>query len=486
MVRQENIVSIFPNFFSYIAKVSTLRHFDATFANTFGWDRFRQIILWLLEDISLRTGKPLVRLWYYPRSCYSNSVSFSADVDHRLAWELAKGVSRRPRVWAFLAEHLPYPIQRTLAIASSHRFFGKGLFRRPYMGTAGALVGRLCKNLGVNAPLSFFLASLNAVFQHDIPITVFVRPSAFQREESKMTYRFREAYRPTQLSNLEIALHFGATVGRTHQGEFIKDPCGIDVFREGILDQIICLKDDTGLASFGARLHHTFGFNQEMFSYLDAAPEVTYDSSVFGSVADLDTRRCPAGVSLPYFPVLHSDRNTSGELKSASFVELPTLAYETPDIPINSILENNSAIIVSEHPDKVRSPMTRAFVAYSDRYGARWWRVTLQQLATWWKTRSTLSASIDGGVLSVDSQRLINDNPVAACVVVYPGFTHLALPSRDDKSTRTMDQNGRLYIDLLVSRKAQNSATLPSRTTNEMNTLALSAMGNRSRATGDD
>jgi len=445
IVARPGHLQVFPDVFAYLARASTLREHDRAFAESFSWDAVRVMLQYLLELAAATLNKSLVRLWYYPSFRTTNAISFSVDVDHMLAWRIVAGLDRHARAKAMLSAALPYPVQKVLAIAASHRFFGRGLYSPRYMSRSGALIGRLLKALRVAAPFDMYLASLNRVHARGIPITAFCRPADFQREETLERYRFRTSYQPSDLRHIEVGLHFGATIGRTHQGEEIENPYDIDVFREGIPRQVESFARGTGKAAFGARMHHVFGFNQQMFAFLDQAASVVYDSSVFGSVEGTETRACPAGVSLPYFPVLLSDGNTTGMLVKSRFVEVPVAVYESAEMPVAIARRFSSSVVVSEHPDKIRSPIVEAFLRLERELKPGLWRASLRELADWWRARDGLRLECRDGRLRIDRRGTMA--PARACVVVTPDPGSVAADG-GWRVSETRHAGGRLYVDL--------------------------------------
>ena len=333
IIRDGNKIYILPNFFEHIARLTTLRTYDETYAETFSWDEFRQIFMCILEYIADYLNRPLARLWYYPSVDHKNSITYTTDIDHRLTWEILKGLKRWTAIRAALAGAVPFRILQLFALAAAHRYYGTGRFDRKYLGPGHVLLGRLLSRLRAALPLSFYFASILRPYSKSIPITAFVRPSRFQKEEDPDTYPFRQSYEPSELDGIETGLHFGATIGRTHhEGELIDNPYKENPFKDGIIKQLECLKENLKKNRFGSRLHHIFGFNQEMFYHLNRREEILYDSSIFGTVGDVSTCLNPAGVSLPYFPVLLADKNAAGNRARAEFVERPVAAYETPDL----------------------------------------------------------------------------------------------------------------------------------------------------------
>lgn len=440
---------VLADLFGYVAETSTLRVYHDAFAATFSWDVFRRMLLGVLEQLAASLGEPLVRLWYFPSHVHRNSFSYSVDVDHMLSWHIVRSLPHLTRLRAFAERWLPPLLVKVLAVGASHGFFGERLFSSEHMSRSQALLGRLFKILGLRLPVGCYLASLNRLYASGIPITAFMRPSRYQKEESLNGCRYRASYTPENLSFLETGLHFGATVGPVHAKHGVVkggNPYEEDVFREGIRSQIDCLRQDLGLSRFGSRLHHVFGFNQEMFHYLDQSRSILYDSSVFGTVGDRACRYSPVGGTLPYYPVLLADRNVAGPPGWSRCLEIPVTTYETDAIPFDLLREHSAAIVISEHPDRVRSPIAgRALAEYRKRR-SEWWLVDLAGLACWWKMRGAIRLKHEAGRL-----RLAGGVPAGTrvCLVAAPAGAEV-LPSEELRVISRARRGGRDYLDVVV------------------------------------
>lgn len=453
IIRQENNIYILPNFFEYIAKATTLRVYNKTFAQSFSWDEFRQIFLFLLQYIADYLHKSLIRIYYYPSMENINSVTYTTDVDYNLQWEIISNLNRQVRLKSLGAKYLPYYCSIVLGHAVMHRYKGVRKYNNElfsWKGAFGIFLGKLFKKSHLVLPPSFYLASICQLYHKNMPITAFVRASDYQKEEKKEVYPFREGYKAERLDYLDMGLHYGTSIGLIDHG-FVENPYEEDTFREGIFHQIECLRKDIEQDQFGTRLHNIYMFNQEIFYYLNQR-SILYDSSIFGMIGPArDTNYSPAGVSLPYYPVLLSDMNLHGGLVKANFVELPVAIYETPDIPFDKMAKNNSAIVISEHSDKIKSPIVKKFLYGYGKYRKDWWGVTLRELASWWNERQKVRVEHESGEVKICG---VNANGLRLCLVIYPLQERIRLPNICH-IIKNNKRDNEIYLDVILKMKSQ-------------------------------
>ncbi|MFC1888523.1 hypothetical protein ACFL4G_02080 [Thermodesulfobacteriota bacterium] len=414
------MIRIFPPFCEYIARASCLHVYDKHFAESFGFDRFRYIFLKLLEYCSSVLSKPFTRVWFYPTYEYRNAIAFTTDVDHLLQWEIISKLDKWTHLKKYLyratknLESLPANKLRLLAaVLSSVRMFHQERFQ--YLNTRfDKLVFKTVKKAGISIPAHWHPSPFPDLICSGFPITAFVRGSDFQKEENLdffLNGTGRLPYKSTFLENIELGLHFGATIGwgrlpSTNVKVFINNQYESDPFGDSINDQKSCLEDDIGREVSGARIHHQVqGFSPAVFRFINRFG-FEYDSSVFGGSSTIDTNWSPNGCTLPYYPILID----GDKIERAEFVELPISCYEAKKFPTDEFHRNHSSVVVSSHPDSATSDYMSLIRNVDDS----WWKVTLGELALWWKERTGIVSEING------TNVVVEKTPSRFCVVVYP------------------------------------------------------------------
>ncbi len=394
IIKKKNAIFILPNFFKYIAEVSTISKYNKEFSCTFSFDCFREIFLGILEHCASLLNKPLIRIWYYPKFQYKNALCFTTDVDYKLEWDILKNLptttKRKPNRCLYKA------INHLIAARYLNKFYYSSIWGKYY---------RLKRILAKFIDVKKFFSPLGEIYQHNIPITAFLRPAEYQLEENLKDPpegTGRLSYKPSGLDFIETGLHFGATVGNILFWKHIKDSYKEDVFKT-VKKQKNLLESEIKHELYGTRLHNESRFTPAIFNFIEKSGAI-YDSSVFGGI--VGDKLSPNGTSLPYWPILKKGDQWS----QVKFIEIPVIAYEGDSVPLKHLEEFNLPIVVSKHPDSHNFALVSQILENNKK---SWWKVHLWELARWWQERD----AVDFSEVSDNTIRLSN-LPKQGCVLV--------------------------------------------------------------------
>lgn len=373
IIKKKNGIFILPNFFKYIAEVSTISKYNKEFSHTFSFDLFREIFLDLLKYSATLLNKPLIRIWYYPKFQYKNVLCFTTDVDYKLEWDIIKNLPTAGKKSIFLNQFLSKAINHLIAAKYFNKSYYSSIWGKHY---------RIKKFLGKFIDVKKFFSPLHKIYEHNIPITAFIRPTEYQLEENLKNPpegTGRLAYNPSPLNFIELGLHFGATVGSIPHWEHIKTPYKEDVFKT-LGRQKALLESEIKHKIYGTRLHNEARFSPEIFDSIEESG-VSYDSSVFGGI--VEDKFSPNGNSLPYWPIFRKEK----VWRQAKFIEIPVIAYESDGLPFKYSEEFNLPIVVSKHPDSHKFGLVNKIIKNNKK---SWWKVHLKDLAEWWQQRDNI------------------------------------------------------------------------------------------------